>query len=425
MQRVGQPPLADLLRTAHTLPVENRFAWLRRECQDDPALYHRAIAAFQLEITHPEWWTDTPTQASDQTIGMVIGRYRVIGKIGSGGMSDVLLAISGSDDSDRVAIKIIRRANASPQLHSRLKVERQILGALDHPNIARLLDGGSTSEGMPYLVMEYLRGEPLDQYCNRKRLNVQERLRLFQSICRAVHAAHRLSIVHRDLKPSNILVTAEGVPKLLDFGIAKVLDDRPTEATQIVTHADMRMLTPDYASPEQIRGDAVTAATDIYSLGVLLYELLTGCNPRRIPLPRTAAGNHLLPVTTLHGDSALSLNERIDEVTASAGKRWHDELCRQRSTSSRQLRQILGEPLNGLVLTALERDPAYRYKSAEAFATSIEQHDQPAAEPVITNVIAPQAASEVDRHVRWSMVAIAAFVIAALAVAGFALIRHL
>lgn len=423
MQRSAPPPLADLLRTAQELPVEDRFAWLRQACQGDQALYQRAMASFELEISHAEWWVGTPTQPSDPTIGMVIGRYRVIGKIGSGGMSDVLLATpsDGGGENARVAIKIIRRANASAQLHSRLRVERQILGALDHPNIARLLDGGSTADGMPYLVMEYLHGEPIDRYCDRNRLTVQQRLQMFQSICHAVHAAHRLSIVHRDLKPSNVLVTATGVPKLLDFGIAKMLDDRQVEQTQVVTHADMRVLTPDYASPEQIRGDAVTPASDVYSLGVLLYELLSGCNPRRTALQRTAAGRHLSPVTTMQGDAALPLNERIDEVRATAGQRWLNELCQQRSTSLELLRHDLDESLNATVFKALERDPAHRHASAEAFAIGIDRHLERATQPAPDR--GEQHTAAQSTRVRWSIVAIAALLLTALALIRFMLSR--
>lgn len=426
MQCSAPLPLVDLLHTAKKLPVEDRFAWLRQACQGDQSLYRQAMAAFELEISHAEWWTGTPlqpTQTSDPTIGMHIGHYRVIGKLGSGGMSDVLLATpSDGRGNSRVAIKIIRRANASAQWHSRLKVERQILGALDHPNIARLLDGGSTADGMPYLVMEYLHGEPIDRYCDRNRLTVQERLRMFQSVCHAVHAAHRLSIVHRDLKPSNVLVTATGVPKLLDFGIAKMLDDAQAEQTQVVTHADMRVLTPDYASPEQMRGDAVTAASDIYSLGVLLYELLSGCNPRRTGLQHTAAGSHLLPVTTLHSDSALRLNERVDEVRATAGQRWLNELCQQRSTSPQLLRHDLDESLNKVVFTALERDPAYRHASAEAFAVSIDQHLHRACPSAPDNSERHRGAQS-NRTVHWSTVAIAAGLFAALLLVTFILSR--
>ncbi len=370
MQRSSQS-LTEILRAAGKLPIERRFAWLREACRDDPALYREAMAAFKLEITHAEWWSDA-TQSSNAhpTIGLQIGRYLVTEKIGSGGMCDVLLGVPRDAPGPAVAIKIIRRANASPQLHSRLKIERQILGALDHPNIARLLDGGSTAEGMPYLVMEYLQGQPIDKYCDLRRLDLRSRLRLFQSVCRAVHAAHRQSIVHRDLKPSNVLVTGEGVPKLVDFGIAKVLDERRVDQTMVVTHADVRVLTPDYASPEQVRGDAITPASDIYSLGVLLFELLSGNTPRHTQkaaatLPRTTA-------QTATNVAPPALNRHVDSALSDAPA-WLDELCHQRSTQPTTLNRELAQ-LSPLVLKALERDPRRRYEHAESFAAGIDRY---------------------------------------------------
>jgi serine/threonine protein kinase len=373
MQRSAPPTLNEIARTASALSEERRFAYLREACAGDEALYKQAIELFQPPITHPEWWADTTatnrSAPSDPTVGMLIGRYIVTGKIGTGGMSDVLLAVPRDDSGARVAIKLIRRVTASPQLHSRLKVERQILGALNHPNIARLLDGGNTDSGTPYLVMEYLQGEPIDRYCNRNRLTITQRLRLFQSVCRAVHAAHGLSIVHRDLKPSNILVTAAGIPKLMDFGIAKLLDERQVEQTQVVTHADVRLLTPDYASPEQIRGDAVTTASDIYALGVLLYELLTGSNPRSTAAIRKEASG------TARDDSAMPpLNDRIAKHLSDAPPAWLMELCQQRSTRAKQLNRELASDLNTIVLTALHQDPARRHASAELFAARIDQY---------------------------------------------------
>jgi serine/threonine protein kinase len=378
MQRSSHAALTDILRAAGKLPIERRFAWLREACQGDQDLYREAMAAFKLDITHAEWWSDTTTtrsSAGHPTIGLHIGRYLVTEKIGSGGTSDVLLGVPRDDAGPpTVAIKIIRRAHASPQLHTRLKIERQILGALDHPNIARLLDGGSTAEGMPYLVMEYLQGQPIDRYCDLCRLDLRSRLRLFQSVCRAVHAAHRLSIVHRDLKPSNVLVTAEGVPKLVDFGIAKVLDEPRDDQTMVVTHADVRVLTPDYASPEQLRGDVITPASDIYSLGVLLYELLSGANPRRAQPAATGTQRGTAQATT-PGAALPALNRRIDSaltgVPLTGAPDWLAELCHQRSTQPVALNHELAS-LSPLVLKALERTAHQRYDSAESFAASID-----------------------------------------------------
>src|SRR5678816_4557558 len=178
----------------------------------------------------------------------------------------------------QVAIKLIKPGLGGDAIRKRFRNEMQILAELSHPNIARLLDGGETGEGVPYLVMEYVEGRPIDVFCDEKQLSIDERLKLFSTVCAAVQYAHQHLVIHRDFKPGNILVTEEGVPKLVDFGIAKLLDQDRTDATATA----MPFMTPDYASPEQVRGVAVSTATDIYSLGVVLYELLTGRRPYRV-----------------------------------------------------------------------------------------------------------------------------------------------
>src|SRR5580698_5762531 len=217
-------------------------------------------------------------------IGERIGSYRVLGILGAGGMGEVFLAErADAEFEQRVAIKMVHGGVFGRAVQSRLKAERQILAQLDHPNIAHLLDGGTLPDGTAYLVMEYVDGVPIDAFCDTHRLDVRARLELFVTVCAAVHYAHQNLIVHRDLKPSNILVTAGGVPKLLDFGIAKLLDERQAgHHTLAVTHADIRVMTPDHASPEQVRGQAITTSSDVYVLGVLLYKLLTGTGPFRI-----------------------------------------------------------------------------------------------------------------------------------------------
>ncbi|MGH8311417.1 MAG: serine/threonine-protein kinase, partial [Steroidobacteraceae bacterium] len=179
----------------------------------------------------------------------------------------------------RVAIKLVEQMAVHPQLRTRLRAERQILATLDHPDIARLIDGGETAEGVPYLVIEYIGGKPIDEYCDALRLPLRERLRLFERVCAAVDYAHRNLIVHRDLKSANILVTPEGHPKLLDFGIAKLLHPDPVTHTVAVTRMQDRLLTPEHAAPEQVLGRTITIATDVYTLGVLLYQLLCDRSP--------------------------------------------------------------------------------------------------------------------------------------------------
>src|SRR3981189_2367500 len=210
-----------------------------------------------------------------------IGPYRVLRTLGVGGMGEVFLAErADAEFEQQVAIKVVYGGTAARGVQSRLKIERQILAQLDHPNIAHLLDGGTLPDGTVYIVMEYVDGIPIDAFCDSNRLDITARLKLFQIVCAAVHYAHQNLIVHRDLKPSNILVTAAGVPKLLDFGIAKLLDDRQAGPhTLALTHADLRLMTPDHASPEQILGQSITTASDVYVLGVLLYKLLAGVSP--------------------------------------------------------------------------------------------------------------------------------------------------
>src|ERR1700689_3169199 len=214
-------------------------------------------------------------------MGDRIGAYRVLRTLGAGGMGEVYLAErADAQFEQQVAIKVVHGGALAVAMHSRLKLERQILAQLDHPNIAHLLDGGALPDGSAYIVMEYMDGVAIDAFCDTNRLDVAGRLKLFQTVCAAVHYAHQNLIVHRDLKPSNILVTGAGVPKFLDFGIAKLLDDRQAARhTLAVTQADIRIMTPDHASPEQVRGQAITTSSDVYVLGVLLYKMLCGTGP--------------------------------------------------------------------------------------------------------------------------------------------------
>src|ERR1051326_5178390 len=209
-----------------------------------------------------------------------IGPYLVLGEAGRGGMGVVYHAVRDDDYRQEVAIKLVKAGAETDFLIGRFRLERQALALLNHANIARLLDGGTTPDGRPYLVMEWVEGRPITEYCRTHDLSLRERLQLFLEVGDAVEHAHRNLVVHRDLKPSNIVITAEGRPKLLDFGIAKIFS--PEASDEPLTLAGARMLTPDYASPEQVRGEAVTTATDVYSLGAVLYETLTGARPHAL-----------------------------------------------------------------------------------------------------------------------------------------------
>lgn len=334
--------------------------------------------------------------------GARIGAYRVLRTLGVGGMGEVFLAERADAQFEhQVAIKVVTGDNLSRNLQSRLKIERQILAQLDHPNIARLLDGGSLPNGSAYIVMEYVDGIPIDAYCDGNHLDIEARLRLFQTVCAAVHYAHQNLIVHRDLKPSNILVTPAGVPKLLDFGIAKLLDERQAlQHTIAVTQADFRIMTPDHASPEQVRGQPITTASDVYVLGVLLYKLLAGTGPfiiastRLIDIERAICEKDPVPPSLAVGADALPQTHSIAAA---------------RNTTGGRLRRHLSGDLDNIVLMAMRKEPERRYGSAQQMARDIGRHLN--GEPVIArrDTITYRSAKFVKRH--WLPVATAAAVL--------------
>jgi serine/threonine-protein kinase len=308
-------------------------------------------------------------------IGERIGPYRIVRVIGSGGMGVVYLADRADDQfRQRVAIKVVRQRLVHPEIGERLISERQILASLDHPNIARLFDGGTMADGTPYLVMEYIEGVPIDDYCDGCRLGINERLALFRTICAAVHYAHQNLVVHRDIKPTNILVTADGTPKLLDFGIAKLLDAGGA-ATQGLTRDGAVMMTPENAAPEQVLNGTVTTATDIYALGVLLYRLLTGHPPYQVgENPREMALTICeqvpeRPSIVVSRDSLAAVPPEIN------GNKVSPELItRYRNTSLERLRRRLKGDLDNIVLVALRKEPQRRYRSVNEFSEDIRLH---------------------------------------------------
>jgi eukaryotic-like serine/threonine-protein kinase len=311
-------------------------------------------------------------QLSDELLGTSLGPYRVERRLASGGMGTVYLAQRADGQfTQQVAIKVVKRGMDSDEILRRFASERQSLASLDHPHIARLLDAGLTPDARPYLVMEYVDGVPIDEYCDAARLSVKDRLRLFVGVCRAVHAAHQALIIHRDLKPSNILVSRDGVPKLLDFGIAKLLTAGP-QSPQTV--GEDRRLTPEYASPEQVRGDMVTTAGDIYSLGVVLYELLTGLRPYRFATRSTDEVRRVVcdEVPPMPSQAVTLRASRIGTGTAPAPAA--PDTPRTRGVSSTRLRGLLRGDLDIIVMTALRKEPARRYAGAEQFAADIERY---------------------------------------------------
>jgi serine/threonine protein kinase len=285
------PKIQKLFREAMRLPAGERDAFVEHASGDDAELLasvRKLLAASDTDIGLSRIVGSAAAFAAggagadnDGLLHQRVGNYQLVELLGVGGMGSVYLGKRIDEQFEHeVAIKVLRTSGPNENFAERFRSERQVLANLNHPNIARLLDGGVTDNGLQYLVMEYVRGEAIDYYSDTRRLDIRRRLRLFQKICLAVDYAHRNLVIHRDVKPSNILVTDDGVPKLLDFGIAKVL---PADSIAPLTVESQRLMTPEYASPEQVRGEPVSTATDVYSLGVLLYRLLCGRGPYRVP----------------------------------------------------------------------------------------------------------------------------------------------
>jgi len=357
--------IETLFESALDRPREERITWLYGTC-DDPKLraeVERLLKAHE----RASGILDTPASLAPEPLdvqGQRLGPYRLLREIGRGGMSAVYLAEREDPYRQHVAVKLLRPGLATSDLVRRFLAERQILATLDHPNIARLLDGGVSDDGRPYFVMEYVEGQPITDYCDAHRLSVDDRLVLFEQVCEAVQYAHRNLVVHRDLKPSNIFVTDDGEVKLLDFGIAKLLDPEAVPAAAPHTRTGARPMTLEYASPEQIQGDPITTATDVYALGVVLYELLTGRRP------------HSTDGTTA-GEIERFVCEREPLPPSDAVGKGDDapeKAARARSTSANALQRTLRGDLDTIVQKALRKEAERRYASAEQFAADLERH---------------------------------------------------
>jgi serine/threonine-protein kinase len=380
MEREHWARIEEILFAVSELPETARAGAAARMCGDQPALQAEVMSLLQHErhvgkfLEEPALGTDfvlLPADASaapdemsgavrDEMIGRTVGRYRIERRLASGGMGVVYLAARADGQfAQRVALKIVKRGMDTDEILRRFRRERQTLAALGHANIARLIDGGATDNGQPYLVMEFVEGEPIDAYCDRHRLGVRERIRLLLTVCDAVQHAHQHLVVHRDLKPSNILVTSDGTPKLLDFGIAVVID---AHGDPLMTAASERRLTPEYASPEQIDGRASTTTSDVYSLGVILYELLTGSPPYRFTTRTSADIQHTV---------AESLPLAPSEVVRRSES---DAAARQRDSSPRELARRLSADLDTIVMCALRKEPERRYASVERFAGDLRRY---------------------------------------------------
>ncbi len=339
----------ELFEQAIDLPVAARDTFLDRHCED-AAVRARVDALLRAHDRASDTFLNTPAvdleRAAIGRTGRRLGAYQIAREIGRGGMGAVYLATRADDEFQKaVAIKIVAAPLGHEALLRRFRRERQILAALEHPHIARLLDGGTTEEGLPYLVMEYVEGLRVDQYVRERALSVDDILTLFRHICDAVQFAHRNLVIHRDLKPQNILIAVDGSPRLLDFGIATLVTTDETDPSPTRTGAPM---TPEYASPEQLRGEHVTTASDVYALGVLLYELLSGERPHDLSSKRT--------------DEAIRHVLETDPARPSviAAKRGQPLLAKR-----------LAGDLDAIVMMALRKEPERRYGSAEALSDDL------------------------------------------------------
>lgn len=384
--------IKDLLAAATDRPPAGRRPWLEEVCGGDPTLVQE-VESFLAQEDRLEGFIEQPIlpltgEGEEEESGggapgaggRIIGPYRLVRLLAEGGMGAVYLAEREKDFEQRVALKLVRRGLTRHALVERFHYERQILAHLEHPNIARLLDGGTTEDGTPYFAMELIQGVPIDRYCDEQDLTVRQRLELFLPVCSALAAAHQSLVVHRDLKPSNILVDASGTPKLLDFGIATLLDPGDGDASETTSDVEgARVMTPRYASPEQLRGETITTASDVYSLGLVLHRVLTG----ELPIPAESddpseklramyEADTLLPSVRVQATHKFG-EPREDPGEPSATEpreAAQPELDREAETLSRELR---GD-LDAILSKALRPEPHERYPSVEQLAADLRRY---------------------------------------------------
>ncbi|MGA3188216.1 MAG: serine/threonine-protein kinase [Bryobacteraceae bacterium] len=324
-------------------------------------------------------------ESGEYRVGFRAGPYQLEKRIGRGGMGSVWLASRG-DNSPKVAVKLVKPGMDTTEILRRFRMERQVLASLDHPNIARLIDGGSTPEGLPYLAMEYVEGTPIDQFCESRANAISDRLKLFRDVCAAVQYAHQNLVVHRDIKMGNILVTDAGVVKLLDFGIAKLLRTDLSTLEMAQTRPEMRPMTLDYASPEQVRGDVITTSTDVYSLGVLLYRLLTGKMPYGLTTRFPDAIRQAILETDPRRPSAVILTDETHAIPQATQKM---EAVKEetRAIARKRLKKKLSGDLDMIILKALRKEPQRRYLSVEQFSEDVRRYLE--GRPVIASIDTP------------------------------------
>ncbi len=375
--------LKSVFEQALDIDLRERQKFLDDKCGDDKELKKEVLSLLQahdqtddfLEIppninekkSHPE---------KDQFIGTHIGNYLIEGEAGVGGMGIVYMGKRDDKEFEhKVAIKILKHHFNSEYVIKRFQNERQTLANLQHPNIARLLDGGTTDDGLPYLVMEYIDGKSLIEYCDENKLSTNQRLEIFRLVCGAVQYAHQNLIVHRDIKPGNVLVNKEGRPKLLDFGIAKLMDEELNENEEGLTKTGMWHLTPEYASPEQIKGENITTRSDIYSLGILLYQLLTGHQAYRITVHSPIAiGKIITDEQVIKPSDKFQSTEEISSSDGTIKQITPQSISNSRNEKPEKIFQHLQGDIDNIILKAIHKDPDRRYTSAEQFSEDIRRH---------------------------------------------------
>ncbi|MEM7350930.1 MAG: serine/threonine-protein kinase [Acidobacteriota bacterium] len=368
--------IKQILDDAAAAAPAQQQALIEQACNGDDALLLDVQTFLELDddvddfIEEPLWAFHREAEAEDEQVATAsrrVGPYRIRRLLGRGGMGSVYLASREDDYEQQVALKLVTWGNDSDELLSRFYNERQILAHLQHPGIARLLDGGTFDDGMPYFVMEYVDGEPIDSYCESHRLAIDRRLDLFRQVCATVHFAHQNLIVHRDLKASNILVTEDGAPRLLDFGIAKLLEAE-IGARKVATVAGFAPMTPAYASPEQLLNEPITTACDVYALGVLLYRLLTGHLPYKIDEDSFAEMVKAVCLREPQRPSTKIFGELAESGDDSAKAPSHRE-------ATKLHRRLRGD-LDAIVLKAMRKEPEHRYGSVAELAEDIRRHQQ-------------------------------------------------
>jgi|GEM_PF-195347 len=430
MDRETWKEIESLFDQALALPLPEREQFLEQACGADRRLYAEVVSLLRShenagdhleKVVREAGLAAIDTGPSNEQLDrsmtdQTIGAYRLCELIESGGMGSVYAAERADDVyRKRVAVKLIKGGVITGSALERFVRERQVLADLEHPNIARLIDGGTTSDGQPYLVMEHIEGQAIDRFCDTRRLSIRERLALFVEVCAAVHQVHRNLIVHRDIKPANLLVTEEGVPKLLDFGIAKILDpETDTTATQ------ERLLTPESASPEQLTGGRITTSSDVYSLGVLLYQLIAGSKPFEggtMPI-------HEVVRMICEDDPARPSAAVLSSPTSPHGPDADEIAARRRSSPAKLVRQLSGD-LDNIVLMALRKDPKRRYQSAEQLSRDIERHLKGHAVLARKDTLSYRTAKFINRN-RTGVTAAAAILLAlvvGLVFAGYGLLE--